>query len=55
MEDTIVEVLEISMKCRTSKNEVKTILLTSFCDTQRVTLEMENKKVTLIIEGNENE
>lgn len=66
MEDTIVEILEISIKCRTSRDEVKTIMLTDFISPQRITLEAEeekikdsnytkSKKFTLTIEQDENE
>ena len=68
MEDTIVEVLEISMKCRTNRDEVKTIVLTDFISPQKVTLTKEeveektrynscvkNKKFILTIEEDENE
>lgn len=44
MEETIVEVLEISMKCRTSQDKVKTILLTDFISPQRVTLTKETEE-----------
>lgn len=68
MEDTIVEILEILIKCRTNRDEVKTVILTDFISPQKVTLEretveektkynscMKNKKFILTIEEDENE